>query len=194
MLCSRWQVDEAQNGIQLSLSNLAGTGPRGGVGPDSDLIFVLLSKLKQLIDLKSYNDSPAYFDAISRHARDKMRIEKQKMGTIDIKINVQILFVKMLQFNDPKLSREEKLLPTDFIQQCRDCFTHLLTNTTPGTVHDCLIMEQMIATLLNLGEFEFLFSRGNDKRWRQLELAFYISSLILYFRGKNVLTPQGKTC
>ena len=31
-------------------------------------------------------------------------------------------------------------------------------------------MEQTIATLLNLGEFEFLLSIGGDKRWRQLEL------------------------
>ena len=38
----------------------------------------------------------------------------------------------MLQFGDPKLSREEKLLPLNFVQQCRDCFAHLLKTTTPG--------------------------------------------------------------
>jgi hypothetical protein len=33
---SRWQVDEAHNGILLALSNLGGSGARSG--PDSDLV------------------------------------------------------------------------------------------------------------------------------------------------------------
>jgi len=183
----RWQVDEAQNGLLLALTNLSGPGARGG--PDSDLVFILLAKLRQLVDLKCYNDSPAFFNSILRYAGEKMRMDKQKMSTIEIKINVQVLYMKMLQFGDTKLTREEKLLPVNFVQQCRDCFGHLLATTTPGTTHDSLIMEQMIATLLNLGEFEFLLARGSDKRWRQLELACHLASLVLHFRSKCVLPP-----
>ena len=96
----------------------------------------------------------------------------------------------MLQFNDNSVSRQAKVLSNNFVPQCRDCFIHLLATTTPGTGHDCLIMEEMIATLLNLGEFEFLLSRSGDKRWRSLELACYVCALVLHFRGKQALPPM----
>jgi hypothetical protein len=78
--------------------------------------------------------------------------------------------MKMIHLNDTSIFRPSKVLPGNFVQQCRDCFVHLLAKTTPGTVHDCLVMEEMVAALLNLGEFEFLLSRSGDKRWRPLEL------------------------
>lgn len=96
----------------------------------------------------------------------------------------------MLQFNDNSVSRLAKVLPPNFKQQCRDCFVHLLAKTTPGTIHDCLVMEEMVATLLNLGEFEFLLSRSGDKRWRPLELACYLCALVLHFREKQQLQPM----
>ena len=175
----------------LTLNNFAGINPRSAVtNPDIEFIFILLAKLKQLVNLKIYAESPVLFSSILRLAGEKILTDKSKFSNLDFKVNVQVLYLKMLQFNDNSVSRQAKVLSNNFVPQCRDCFIHLLATTTPGTVHDCLIMEEMIATLLNLGEFEFLLSRSGDKRWRSLELACYVCALVLHFRGKQALPPM----
>ena len=186
---SRWQVDEAQNGILLTLNNLVGVNPRSNfTNPDIEFIFILLAKLKQVIDLKNFQESGLIFNAIMKTA-EKLLPDKIKFSTFELKVNVQVLYMKMLQFNDNSTFRQSKILPANFVQQCRDCCIHLLAKTTPGTVHDSLVMEEMVATLLNLGEFEYLLSRSGDKRWRPLELACYLCALVLHFREKQPLPP-----
>jgi hypothetical protein len=54
---------------------LAGFNPRSNVSnPDIEFIFILLSKLKQMIDVKNLNESSVIFSAIMRVAAEKLLV------------------------------------------------------------------------------------------------------------------------
>jgi len=68
----------------------------------------------------------------------------------------------MLHFNDPNAPGEEKRFPAVFVSQVRESFNVMLATTDSSSPHDRVIMEEIIATLLNLGEFEFVMTTGKD--------------------------------
>ncbi len=54
---------------------MAGFNPRSNVSnPDIEFIFILLSKLKQMIDVKNLNESSVIFSAIMRVAAEKLLV------------------------------------------------------------------------------------------------------------------------
>jgi hypothetical protein len=68
----------------------------------------------------------------------------------------------MLHFNDRNAPREEKLLNTVYTAQVKESFNVMLATTDSSSPHDRVIMEEIVATLLNLGEYEFILTQGKN--------------------------------
>lgn len=74
----------------------------------------------------------------------------------------QPLYIRMLIYNEPTATAEDKALITNFVSHVKDAFNVMLTTTDSTSPHDRVIMEEIIVTLMNLGEYEFVMTNGKD--------------------------------
>ena len=160
-----------------------------GRSVESDYIFILLVKVQQIIQMKDFEESMSLLAAVERVFNDKpWSIEKTEAVKYLNLLKVQL---KMTEYQDCQGHNMEDV--DDFIKDVKQSFDQM-TNISNANEANSSAFEMLVATLLNLEQFEFILSRS-EKNWNMVRLASLISSATVNFHRKLYNTAEFKeTC
>jgi len=155
---------------------------------ESDYVFILLVKVQQLTQMKDFEESMALVTAVERLFNDKpYGPEKAKAMYY---LNILKVNLKMTEYNESKgLNMEEEDMES-FVKDVRDSFDKMTSMSNANEAHS-QVFEMLVATLLNLEQFDFILSRS-DKCWNMVRLACLISSAVINFHRKHYNTGEFK--
>lgn len=169
---TRWHLDD------MSIVQAAGRSI------DSDYVFILLVKAQQLTQMQLFEESMDLLTATEKLFNDKpWSADKNKaMNYLQmLKINL-----KMTEYQESK----GQIVENDFIPEVKECFEKFLTNANEAQSQ---VFEMLVATLLNLDQFEFILKQSG-KSFNMIRLACLISSTVLNFHRKPHTSDFKETC
>lgn len=184
---------------------------------DSNYVYLLMAKANQLIELKAYEETIAFYSAIEKHVINSCS-DKRQTNIIQQHIRMQLLYTKMLQFADDRYNHQQEYdekkkvksgnnssLPSEISKQLKECVLLLAENAQENIfgiqIGSIYLLEIAFVTLLNLGEFEFVLGscakegagpNGKLYRFRNLvQISSLISSAILHLQNQQKQLQSG---
>lgn len=177
---ARWAASEATSQINSSLI-------------DPNLAFTFLSKISQLVRMEAFTEASALYSYLERQVQVGSKAVSSPSSAFAQRLAFQNLLCSMQLYLlvEPASSAAGSFDHETFAQQCESSLDQALDSSDPR------VMETVLGTLLNRGEFDLLLSRCNEKRWRiMMQFSGLLSTMAMNALGRRVLTPSDfkKTC
>lgn len=140
---------------------------------DTNYLFILMAKLKQLVDLKAYDETSIFYSTIEKHVGSSCT-DKRQANILLQHVRMQVLYTKMLQFGDERYDLEQAVdenkkkmksgssntnstLASELSKQLKECLIFLAESAQENVlgiqIGSIYLLETAFVTLLNLGEF-----------------------------------------